>query len=172
MQPTLHPPCRGAAQFNERSGVDAGLVSRLALLRVRPGATHRERSVKEPRSTLTMGARQPYAVEGWFAAFSCVVIFLVLCAASGCGTKDTSRASGQPLPYAGKLVEQDMARAFTLGLRELAKEGVPLEHGTFSVSIEPYDKGYRMHYRQIPQKVSGDRLLLIQGNYVNVIHLF
>ncbi|HWQ91918.1 MAG TPA: hypothetical protein VN673_09625 [Clostridia bacterium] len=63
-------------------------------------------------------------------------------------------------------------QAFAAGVDELIKEGVPFAPGEYVITIEPYGTGWRMRYSHVPQKMSGDRLVIIQGWSVQVIPLF
>ena len=62
--------------------------------------------------------------------------------------------------------------AFEVGIAELAKEGAPLGRGQFNISIRPSGSGSVMNFGLIPKKMSGDRLLFIQNQYVQLVPLF
>jgi hypothetical protein len=113
--------------------------------------------VPEPRSRV------------WLAVcLSGITSVITSCTQPNPERKSSNFSLQQPLQPAATEIQQ----AFAEGIVELFKEGAPLARGGFQITIEPYGAGWRMKYSQIPPKMSGDRLLFIQGRYVEVVPLF
>jgi len=104
----------------------------------------------------------------WLALCLCVFA-LMLC---GCSCPQKQQKSSSPFIQQNRnRASSTIQEAFALGIAELEKDGAPLGQD-YRISIEPNGDDWKMRYSQIPQKMSGDRLLIIRGRHVQVIPLF